>query len=367
MDFSFTDEQQMLQDTTERFIDARYGFETRQKIRDGGQGWSAGVWQELAELGLLALMVPEADGGIGADGVAAMLVNRAMGSGLLIEPYLSSAIVATTAVAATPPGERRSALLAAMAAGELIAVLTDESADSLQSVEASPHADGWQLSGRKQVVYHAPLADLLLVPARCEGQLALFAVPADSAGLRRDAFVTLDDQQAAHVHFDAVKLSAGDLLAADATAAIDAAQDIGLASLCADAFGSLDRTLNATIEYSKARQQFGTPIGRFQVLQHRMADMFMQREQALSMSYLAATALANPEPASRRRDLSAAKVCIGEAARHIAQQSVQLHGGMGMTDELDVSHHFRRLTAFELRFGASDAHLRRFHAGNSGG
>lgn len=362
MDFSFSDEQQMLQDTTERFIAARYGFEARQRIRDSEAGWSPAVWKELAELGLLALVVPEADGGIGAEAVAAMLVSRAMGSGLLIEPYLSSAIVATAALAATPASAQRTELLGRLAGGDVVAVLTDETDDEPASVTAERLAAGWRLSGRKPLVYHASLADLLLVPAQCAGQTALFAVSATAAGVHREAFTTLDDQQAAHVRLDSVELDQSSLLASDASSALASAQALGLACLCADAVGSLDRALAATIEYSKSRQQFGTAIGRFQSLQHRMADMFMQREQALSMCYLAASAVSEPDAATRQRSLSAAKIRIGEAARQIAQQAVQIHGGMGMTDELDISHHFRRLTAFELRFGDQAAHLRRYLA-----
>ncbi len=359
MDFSFNEEQQMLQDMAGRFFAGRYGFEARNRIRESGAGWSRDIWNELAELGLLAIAVPEADGGIGAGGFGALLVAQAAGAGLLLEPFVSSAIVATTAVARSPEGPLRSELLAALAAGERIAVLAGEDAEG-ESVLATRDGDGWKLEGDCEVVYHAPLADVLLVPARDEGRLLLFAVPAAAPGLSVEPLRTVDDQVAGNLRLRGVAVAAGDRLSGDAEAPVRAALESGLSALCADALGSMERALAATIEYSKSRVQFGVPIGRFQALQHRMADMLMQVEQARSMACLAAASLDEADARERARSLSAAKALIGQAGRQVAQQSVQLHGGMGMTDELDVSHHFRRLLAFEARFGATDVHLRRY-------
>ena len=369
MDFSFSEEQQMLRDTTERFIATRYGFEARQAIRDSEEGWSPAIWKELAELGLLALLVPEADGGIGADPVAAMLVMRAMGAGLLLEPYLSSAVVATAAVVAAPPSARRSELLAALGEGRCIAALATERMPE-DADDDLPRADrddaGWRLSGRCSSIYHAPLADRLLVPARHRTGLVLLDVPSDAQGLSISAGRSLDDQPLGDLLFDALRLDAEACLDPQAETGVQRALDLGTAALCADALGSLERALQASVDYCKQRTQFGSPIGRFQALQHRLADMLIEREQALSLCYLAATSVDLPQQAARHTALSAAKFGIGRAARFVSQQAVQVHGGMGMTDELDVSHHFRRLTAFALRFGDQDAHLQR-HAMLSAG
>ncbi|MBB1087010.1 acyl-CoA dehydrogenase family protein [Lysobacter sp. SG-8] len=357
MDFSFSEEQQMLQDMTERFVAGRYGFEARERIRASAAGWSPDLWRELGELGLLALAVPEADGGIDAGPVGTMLVARAMGAGLLLEPFIASAVVATTAVARCPAGEGRDALLAAMLAGEQLVVPLDEVLPTPGTIAATQEDTGWRLRGRKPVVYHAPIADVLLVAAHHDGRTALFAVPRTATGVEIESFRTLDDAVAGRVTLDLV-VGMDACLSTDAGEALGEAFDRGLAAFCADALGSMERALQATLEYARSRVQFGVPIGRFQALQHRLADMLVQLEQARSMTYLATSSLDEADITDRRAALSGAKALVGQAARAIAQESVQLHGGMGMTDELDVSHHFRRLTAFELRHGSTDAHLR---------
>ena len=215
-------------------------------------------------------------------------------------------------------------------------------------------------SGRKSVVYHAPAANLLLVSARVGTDLGLFAIPADAAGLRLLPCITVDEQRAADVLLENVRVPADARLGEDAEAGLQAVLDYGLAALCAEAFGAMDRILAATIAYSRSRVQFGAPIGSFQALQHRMAEMLMHLEQARSMSYLATSHCMDADPVSRRAALSAAKTLMGQAARYIGQQAVQLHGGMGMTDELDVSHYFKRLLAFELRVGTTDLHLEHY-------
>lgn len=362
MDFSFSDEQRLLEDACTRFLAQRYDFESRQRIRAGASGHSREIWRELADLGLLALAAPEADGGLAAGPVAAHLVSRAMGAGLLLEPYLGSAIVATTALAQLPASPRRDALLAAMIAGDCIAVPTDETWPVADRVRAERDGDGWRLEGGKAAVYHAPVADVFLLPVPLDGRLALFALPVDAAGLSVTAARSIDDQAIGHLKLAAVRLPADALLATDAEAAFELALQQGLAALCADALGAMERMLADTIGYSKSRQQFGVPIGRFQALQHRMADLYMQVEQARSMSYLAATCLDADTGDARRAALSAAKARIGQAARQVGQEAVQMHGGMGMTDELALSHHFRRLTAFERRYGSTQEHLQRYRA-----
>ena len=363
MDFSFSDEQQMLLDTTQRFLASEYSFEQRRKLLESEPGWSRETWTRLAELGLLTVDIPEDDGGIGAGPVGVMLVAQAAGHGLVIEPFLSSAIVATHAIVRAASAAQRARWLPALASGGIVAVLAhDEEMSGIDcsaiATRATTRGTGWNLSGRKSVVYHAPMADLLLVSARVdEGGIGLFAVAADAAGVRRHPLRTVDGQRAADIDFDNVQLDADARLGTDGGEVLAEVIDYGIAAFCAEAFGVLDRILKATIEYSRSRKQFGLPIGSFQALQHRMADMLIHFEQARSMVYLATTHCRSADAGVRRDAVSGAKILIGKAARFIGQQAVQLHGGMGMTDELDVSHCFKRLLAFELRFGTTDAHL----------
>lgn len=363
MDFDFTEEQQMLQDSIRRYMASAYGLEHRAGILASDEGWSPRTWTDLAELGLLALDVDEADGGIGAGPVGTMLVSQAIGAGLLVEPFHSSAVLATRAVSLLARGEPRARLLDALASGEAIAVLAHEESAGLDAplaTTAVAEGDGWRLRGHKACVYHAPMAHWLLVTARCEDGVGVFLVERGADGLDLRSVRTLDGQRAADIGLDVRLPVEARLGEGDATVALEQALDLGLAALCADALGALDRILAATVEYARDRVQFGTPIGRFQALQHRMADMYMQVEQARSMTYRATSCCLQDDPHARREAVSAAKVVVGQAARRVGQEAVQLHGGMGMTDELDVSHCFRRLLAFELRMGTTDEHLRRY-------
>ncbi len=366
MDFSFTDEQRMLLDTTRRFLAKDYTFERRREIRESAAGYSQAIWKQFAELGLLALNVPEDDGGIGAGAIGTMLVSNAIGEGLVLEPFLSSAVVATRAIAQLASPEQRAAWLSKLAAGELIAVLAHDEVSSrfdFLNIEtrAVARGDGWSLTGRKAVIYHAPVAGLLLISARIEtakgSELGLFAVPAASSGLTLIPCATVDSQRAADIVLEQVQIPRAVRVGSDIAAGLSAILDYGLAALCGEAVGALDKLLATTIDYSRTRVQFGVPIGRFQALQHRMADMLLHVEQARSMSYLAASRCVAENPAQRRAALSAAKVVVGQAARFVGQQAIQLHGGMGMTDELSVSHYFKRLLGIEIRFGSTDAHL----------
>ena len=361
MDFAFNDEQQMLQDTTRRYLASAYSFEKRARILESEAGWSREVWNGLAELGLLAVDIPEDQGGIGAGPVGLMLVAQAAGAGLLLEPLLSSAVVATRVITQLATQEQCERWLPTLADGSIIAVLAHDEPEACIDVQAittsaTHDADGWRLDGRKSMVYHAPIANLLLVSARDEdGAIAVFAVPAGAAGVTLNSSMAVDGQHVADVVLDGVRVGTADRLRGDATQ-LQAAVDYGLAVFCAEALGGLERILEATIDYTRQRVQFGVPIGSFQALQHRMADMLMQVEQARSMVDLAVTRCQEIDPAKRRKALSGAKVLVGQAARQVSQQAVQLHGGMGMTDELDVSHHVKRLLAFELRCGTTDEH-----------
>jgi alkylation response protein AidB-like acyl-CoA dehydrogenase len=371
MDFTFTEEQQMLQDTSRRFIAKDYNFETRQHIKGTQEGFSREVWQGLADLGLLALNVPEEEGGVGGGAIETMLMMNAAGEGLLLEPLLQSAVLATRAIATIGSEAQRSELLPALASGEKIASLAHDEPSTRHDrmaigTQAWPVGNGYVLTGHKNVVVHGATADLLLVSARIAGDeesFAVFLVPRDTAGLRIVSYKTVDGIPAAELWLDQVFLPASAILGTDdAQEAVEQVLDYGIAAICAEAVGALDKLLAATVQYSRDRKQFGQPIGRFQALQHRMADMLLHIEQARSMSYLAAVRCTDPDADGRRHALSAAKVVIGQACRFVGQQAVQLHGGMGVTDELDVSHYFKRLMAIEMQFGNTDYHLEQYAA-----
>jgi alkylation response protein AidB-like acyl-CoA dehydrogenase len=374
MNFEFSDEQQQLHDTVNRYLTEQYTFERFRAINASPSGWDKAAWAGLAELGVLALNVPVAQGGLGFGPLETLSVMGACGRSLLLEPFSSSAVIATAALRAFDDAAAAQ-LLTRMASGEAIAVLAHYEPDSRfetqwVSTRAQTSGDHYLLDGHKAVVLHAGAADTLLISARTAGQpgdahgVSLFRVPRDARGLTLDAYPTIDGQRAAEVYLKAVQVPADSRLGAEGAAlpAIDAALDIGLAALCAEAVGVMQALVDATVAYVQSRQQFGVPIGRFQALQHRIADMLIHLEQARSMSYLAALRCADPNVTERRRALSAAKALMGQSARFVGQQAVQLHGGMGMTDELIVSHWFKRLTAAELMFGDSDTHLQRYAA-----
>jgi alkylation response protein AidB-like acyl-CoA dehydrogenase len=373
MHFNLTDEQRALGEMVQRFLAQEYGFEARRRILRSDAGWSRETWTKLGEMGLLALQVPEAHGGMAPAAVETLLTCTALGRALSVEPYLSSAILGTALVRALGSPAQQADLLPAMAAGERIAVPAhgEEGARydlSRVSTSARRAGPGWVLEGRKAVVLHAPAADLLLVTARTSGRedeeagISLFAVPLASPGVKLVPYPTIDGQRGADVVLSAVSLPGDALLGPEGGAypALSAAWDLGVAAICAEAVGVLQATLDATLEYTRTRKQFGVPIGRFQALQHRMADMLMQVEQARSMSYLASMYAASEDVRERRRALSAAKVTVGQACRFVGQQAVQLHGGMGVTDELAVSHCFKRLLAIEMSLGDTEHHLERF-------
>jgi alkylation response protein AidB-like acyl-CoA dehydrogenase len=374
MHFGLTPEQQLLGDTVNRFLGREYGFEARRKILRSTDGWSRDIWARFAEMGLLGLQVPEAHFGMAPATVETLLTMTAMGKALVVEPYLASAILGTALVRELGSNAQQEALLRPMAAGERIAVPAhgEEGARydlARVATAATREGSGWRLRGRKAVVEHAPQADVLLVSARTGGApgeakgISMFLVPRNAGGVSLTAYPTLDGRRAADVAID-VALPADALLGpeGDAFRGISAAFDLGLAAVCAEGVGVLQLALDATIEYTKTRKQFGVPIAKFQALQHRMADMLMHVEQARSMSYLASLRAGDGDPGERRRALSAAKVTVGQACRFVGQQAVQLHGGMGVTDELAVSHAFKRLVAIEMTLGDTEHHLEQFIA-----
>ena len=374
MDFEFSDEQRQLREAVEGFATKEYTFDRLRAIKRSGAGWDPAVWRGLAELGVTALNVPAALGGLGYGPTETLALMDASGPSLLLEPILTSAVIAT-ALLRQFDGAGAAELLRAMAAGDRIAALAHfEPGSRFETrwveTRATPAGPGYRLDGHKAVVAHAGLAQALLVSARSSGGagdaegVSLFMVPRDAPGLTLTEYLTVDGQRAADIRLDGVRVPDSSRLGGegDALAPIEAALDVGLAALCAEAVSIMQALVRATVEYLNNRQQFGQPIGRFQALQHRVADMTVHLEQARSMSYLAAMRCASANLDERRRALSAAKVVIAEAARFVGQQAVQLHGGMGMTDELKVGHWFKRLTAIEMLFGDGDFHLQRFAA-----
>jgi alkylation response protein AidB-like acyl-CoA dehydrogenase len=375
MNFEFSEEQQQLHDTVDRYLTEQYSFEKFRAINASPAGWDKYAWTGLADIGVLALNVPAAQGGLGFGPLETLAVMGACGRSLLLEPFLSSAVIATAALRAFTDDAAAAELLTRMAGGDQIAVLAHferESRFETQWVATRAQRVGerYRLDGHKAVVMHAAAADTLLVSARTAGEpgegpgISLFRVPRDAKGLTLDAYPTIDGQRAADVYLQGVELPANSRLGSEGAAlgAIEAALDIGLGALCAETVGVMQALVDATVAYVQTRQQFGVAIGRFQALQHRIADVLIHLESARSMSYLAALRCMDENVAERRRALSAAKAVIGQSCRFVGQQAVQLHGGMGMTDELVVSHWFKRLTSAELMFGDSDTHLQRYAA-----
>jgi len=371
MDFNFTQEQQQFADALRRWAAKDYGFEQRSKIVYSDTGVSDAAWAALTELGLTALPVPEAQGGFDGSAVDMLVVMQELGRGLVVEPYWATAV----GVEFLKRAGGHDDLLEQVAAGQLklaCALGEKQSRHDLSNIatKAEPKGDGYLLTGTKTVVIHGGQAGALIVSARSSGGqldqagISLFVVPADAAGVTRRDYRTLDGQRAADITFDNVQVPATALLgqAGAGWELLDAAADYGTALLCAEAVGLMEALNAATVEYLKTRQQFGVPIGKFQSLQHRAADMFMQMEQARSLATLAAVKVASADAEERRRTVSAAKAKIGQAGKFVGQQAVQLHGGMGVTNELPAAHYFKRLTMIELTLGDTDHHLARFAA-----
>lgn len=372
MDFTFTQEQQMLQDTCRRYLHDHAAVTSRPARIHQPLSHDSAIWQGLAELGLLALHIAPDYDGLGCGSTEAMLVMQAAGECLLLEPLAASAIVATCLIQELATASQCATWLPAMAQGQCIAVLAHEELatrdDRLAiSTTAVKEGTGYRLQGHKCVIPHAMSADLLLISALLDTQLCVFALPCTTAGLPANLRMVpcplVDGTLAADLFLDGVMVPATSLLGkgtTNANTALADALDRGLAATCAEAVGALDKLLAATAEYCRTRQQFGVPISSFQALRHRLAEMLMHVEQARSMSYLAAVRCTDPDLALRAQALSAAKVVIGQACSFVGQQAVQLHGGMGVTDELDVSHFFKRLMAIELQCGSTDHHLQAF-------
>jgi alkylation response protein AidB-like acyl-CoA dehydrogenase len=368
MDFSFTEEQNQIRDSLRRFLTNTYTLERRREITRAGTGCDLEIWRQFAELGILGLGIPQALGGIGGSPFDAMVVMEELGRALVIEPYLSSAIVgAGILVRAGNTAQQR--LLPDIAAGEIRVVFAHGEPDSRWVLDAiatraTRQGASWVLQGDKAMVADGAGAQFLVVSARTASGISLFLAPGASEGLTRTALMTHDGSSVAEIGLDAVRLPADALIGTEGGALplIQSASDAAIAGLCAEAVGAMDALLALTLTYVKSRRQFGAPIGSFQALQHRMAEMLLHVELARSVSYLATAKLAVSDEAERRRAISAAKFLVGRSARFVGQEAVQLHGGMGVSDELATSHYFKRLTLINASFGDMDHHLERFGA-----
>lgn len=366
MQFEFDDEQLALQESVRRFLAERYDFEARRECLAKPWGSNGEIWQAFAEQGFLSIGLPEAHGGIGG-ATELMLTMEEIGRALVLEPYLSTVALCAPLIADLGTEPQQAELLPRVAAGSLKLALAHGEADaryaSVVRTEARNSGGSYVLNGTKATVLDGAVADLLLVSAKTGKGLTVFLVDPNTPGVRLARYRTQDGRSAADVFLEDTKLPANAVLGSgDATAALERAVERAIAALCAEAVGAMEATNATTVEYTKSRKQFGQPIGRFQALQHRMADMFVQATQARSMGILAAGRCAariddDSDADLRRRDVSAAKCYVGRAARFVGQQAVQLHGGMGMADELAVSHYFKRLTMIDMTFGDSTHHL----------
>lgn len=372
MDFSLSDEQSMLADSVERFIDNDYDFEMRQRIAASEDGYSNEVWQTFVDLGWTAMLFSEADGGLDGGPVEMMVMMEQFGRGLVVEPFLPTVVLAGGVIkrAASPAQKER--WLPGLIGGETQATLAfaePQSRFDLSDIATTARADGkgYVLDGRKSMVPNGGRADLLIVPARTAGErtdrngITLFALSPGQTGVHRQAYPTVDAHRAAEIRLEGVRADA-EAVVGSVGGGIDplqAAIDEATLAVSAEAYGILRSLQAKTVEYSKNRIQFGVPIGSFQALQHRMVDMLMACEQIRSL-LLSATMAAARGGQETQSAISALKYQIGTAGRLVAQEAVQLHGGMGMTWELDIAHYFKRFTAIELLFGNADFHLDRF-------
>ena len=356
MDFNFSEDQQQLRDAVRRWVDKGYGFERRRAIVAGG-GFDRSVWNELAELGLTALTVPEAHGGLGLGAVDAMVVLEELGRGIVLEP-LAQAFVATRVLADCAPEALQGQWLPRIASGEALVVLAQQERKARYRLDvceakATQAGEKYTLTATKSIVPAGDKADAFIVPAQMDGQIALFLVEAGASGLTTQGYLTQDGSRAAEVM---LKDTPAALIAQDGLAALELAVDTGIASACAYGVGAMEQTLHLTADYLNQRKQFGVAIASFQALRHRAADMKMQLELARSMSYYASLKMGEQRE-ERRRALSRAKVQLGQSLRFVGQQSVQLHGGIGVTDEYAGSHYIKTLTQLEMTWGDTLHHL----------
>jgi len=369
MDIQFTEEQELLRSSVQRMLRDQYSFEARRKIVASEDGWSRKQWETFAELGLLAAPLSEAGGGLGGGPLSTMIIAQEFGRHLVVEPFVETVVLAGGLIEHAGTEEQKQAFIPDIVAGQKIWALAWTEKGSrfdLANVATTARRDGkdYVLSGEKTAVIAAPWADYLIVSARTAGKrverggVGLFVVDGRAANLDLRSFKTLDGRRAAEITFRDVR---GELLGSEGegVAQLESCRDRAIGALCAEAVGAMAELNSATLEYSKTRKQFGVTIGSFQVLQHRMVDMFIAHQEALSLMQHLNLGLGAGE-SSISRLASGAKSKIGYAGRFIADQAVQLHGGMGMTDELSVGHYFKRISSINIQFGDPAHHLLRY-------
>jgi pimeloyl-CoA dehydrogenase small subunit len=375
VNFDYSEEQQLLTDSIRNFLAKNYTFEARRVILESAAGYSEQVWATFAEMGLLGLPFASEYGGFGGSAVDLMSVMEAIGEGLVVEPYLATVGLGGQFVARGGTDAQKKSVLPAIVGGRLKLAFAQTERGARYNlaqvaVRAKKSGSGYVIDGEKCVVIHGPCADKLIVSARTSGNdtdekgISLFLLDRNAPGVSLKTYRTVDNLRAADIRFSGTTVPANALIGKEGEALllIEGVVDYATALLCAEAVGAIKYANDATLEYLKTRKQFGVPIGTFQVLQHRMVDMMITYEQAKSMACLACVKVGSADAAERKRVVSAAKIKIADACRHVSQESVQLHGGMGMTEELKVSHTFRRLTTIMQTFGDADHHLDRFAA-----
>ena len=372
MDFSFTEEQTLLRNSVQSLLADKYDFDTRRKIVKSADGWSPEIWAQFAEMGLLAAPFSEEQGGFGGGAIETMIVMEEMGRNLVVEPYLETVVLAGGFLREGANADQQAAHIPGIVDGSTVwtfAYAEPQGRYNLADLvtTAKKDGDGYVINGYKAVVLGAPWAQKLIVTARTSGGqrdrdgVSVFIVDKSAAGVSTRDYPTVDGRRASEITFENVKVGADALIGTEGKGLplVEKVTDQAIAALSAEAVGCMGELNKATVEYCKTRKQFGVPIGKFQVLQHRMVDMFMAYEQSVSMTYMVNLKLEEDE-AERVKAAAGAKVQIGKAGRFVGQQSVQLHGGMGMTDELNVGHYFKRLTMIDTQFGNIDHQLKRY-------
>lgn len=371
MDFNFTEEQKMVRDGLTRLVREQYDWETRRKAITSQEGWRPEVWAQLAELGILGMPFSEDDGGFGGGAVDAMVIMEEFGKGLVVEPFVPTVVCAGGFLKHAGTAAQKEEHIGSIVAGSTVFAFAYaeprgryDYADL--ATTAKKDGTGYVLNGHKAVVIGAPWASHLIVTARTSGDqrdrggVSVFVVAKDSSGITTRDYETVDGRRASEVFFENVSIPAEALIGGEGEglALIELVTDEAIAALCAEACGAMKVAHAMTVEYSRQRKQFGVPIGSFQVLQHRMVDMYTAYETSVSLTYLATLRLGSDER-TRKQAVSAAKVGVGQAARLIGQEAVQIHGGNGVTDEYAIGHYFKRLTIFDAEFGNVDHHLKR--------
>ncbi|MDC0569789.1 acyl-CoA dehydrogenase family protein [Gammaproteobacteria bacterium] len=372
MDFTFNEEQTLIQDQVDQFIQKEYDWETRQSLSNSDLGFGDNNWQKFAELGWLGISTSEECGGFGGSAIESMLIMEAFGKGLVVEPFLETIIMCGGLIDEHGTDQQKSSILESAIEGKMhlaMAYAEPQSRFNLSDVvtEAKEDGDSFVLNGYKSVVMNGPSANKLIVSARTSGAqldengITLFLIDGDAEGLNKTNYKTVDGRRASDLTIENVKVTKDNIIGQinDGFTLLDSSIDRAILAISAEAVGAMEVLYKTTVEYTKTREQFGTSIGKFQVLQHRMVDMFMEYEQCKSLLYMA-TMKQEEGSIDSKKAISGLKYQVGKAGKFIGQQAVQLHGGMGVTDELNVGHYFKRLTTIGTIFGNTDYHLKKY-------